>query len=738
MPLRSSIRSRPALSSRLTNSVNANNEKTAYPNLGMVSIMVNWGMWETADNVWSSSIESTLRTSLLDAHTRNYSIFLRIVAGSDAPAWLYADATTPVKTIYSLDTIPGVTLLTKPVPDDATYVSKYTRMLQRLAGILNEVNSSGHRNWRRIHAVSVSGPTGSGAEMTVGYQKAVGTVHASTGTVGTAFERGAKTLTLTADPGAGWPGDGTTEFLVRVGASWTDEGAGTNRGNYAWPLVFDDFENRTASAGSVGLSRNGYGYMLVAQNAGNINQLSVAGGAHQAALPASAGAGVIDYSIFHDATAVQDGDFETEFQADALPTTATTAQTWSYSLVCRATTATPQQNHYQIQITRSTTGTTRLSVNRRLAGTNTNNIGPGAINLSPALAVNIPWVIHARLTTVGSDIHIQVKAYRKSDGEPVAWTMDFTDVAPDASFLGAGWVGIRNQTDSANTTAVIQSTNRLIVGSLTAAPFYLKVTRATPSSTVLNVVENDWSGTFTLDVASGLNVHYVDDVNVDMTTIQGKPGPRSLSAWNYGTWELVVPGEMARKDRHRDAWARCIDLHVRTIPWCAASVAAGPIFNDSWQRAEQLAKWAANGSSVLGIVEPGGAAFSGSQPPGKYGYRYEAFTTTVDYQFDWSIGSTDSPVVFYRSVENLGCYVGGQISTATSADGDQLIQATENLLTNIPKLWWVEWKTTRFASAVLNTAATATWGGWSGGSGRTPSQYGIDDPGCLQNRLTGP
>ena len=90
------------VSSRL-NSADSRYEHAKHPQLGLVSVMLNWSSVEPAKGTFNWS---ALQPSIDDARLHGYRLIVRIMCGQKAPIWIYTDPANPVT---RLDLIPEVT-----------------------------------------------------------------------------------------------------------------------------------------------------------------------------------------------------------------------------------------------------------------------------------------------------------------------------------------------------------------------------------------------------------------------------------------------------------------------------------------------------------------------------------------------------------------------------------------------------------------------------------------------------
>jgi fibronectin type 3 domain-containing protein len=145
-------------------------EKTAHPELAMVSVMLRWQKIQPDATTfdWSG-----LDASLADARDRHYRLIVRIMCGADAPAWLATDPDHPVQTLDLLSNDssnsrwPGEMLV--PVPWDPDLAWHYANLMRALNDHLQQPDGAGGTWADHVEFVPVAMPSVLSSEMSTGY-----------------------------------------------------------------------------------------------------------------------------------------------------------------------------------------------------------------------------------------------------------------------------------------------------------------------------------------------------------------------------------------------------------------------------------------------------------------------------------------------------------------------------------------------------------------------------------------
>jgi fibronectin type 3 domain-containing protein len=145
-------------------------EKTAHPELAIVSVMLRWQKIQPDASTfdWSG-----LDASLADARDRHYKLIVRIMCGADAPPWLATDPDHPVQTLDLLSNDasnsrwPGEMLV--PVPWDPDLVWHYANLMRALNDHLQLPDGAGGTWADHVEFVPVAMPSILSSEMSTGY-----------------------------------------------------------------------------------------------------------------------------------------------------------------------------------------------------------------------------------------------------------------------------------------------------------------------------------------------------------------------------------------------------------------------------------------------------------------------------------------------------------------------------------------------------------------------------------------
>ncbi len=160
------------VSSRLTGvdaSGTSGAEKDAHPELKLVSVLLRWRSIEAGDGNFNWG---PLDASLEDAAGRGYKIVVRILAGADAPGWLYTHPERPVTKMSLLGSDPAASYkgeMSVPLPWDPDLEFHYRNLLRALDAHLRLGDTSGGILRDEVYFVPVAMPSVHGSEMAVGY-----------------------------------------------------------------------------------------------------------------------------------------------------------------------------------------------------------------------------------------------------------------------------------------------------------------------------------------------------------------------------------------------------------------------------------------------------------------------------------------------------------------------------------------------------------------------------------------
>ena len=145
-------------------------EKTAHPELAMVSVMLRWQKIQPDATTFNWT---GLDASLADARDRDYKLIVRIMCGADAPAWLATDPDHPVQRLDLLSNDPtnsrwpGEILV--PVPWDPDLAWHYANLMRALNDHLQQSDGAGGTWADHVEFVPVAMPSILSSEMSTGY-----------------------------------------------------------------------------------------------------------------------------------------------------------------------------------------------------------------------------------------------------------------------------------------------------------------------------------------------------------------------------------------------------------------------------------------------------------------------------------------------------------------------------------------------------------------------------------------
>jgi Beta-galactosidase len=145
-------------------------EKTQYPALPIVSVMLFWNQVEPSSGVYNWG---NLDASLADARDRGYRLIVRIMCGADAPAWMASDPDHPVSYLDLLSNEPtnsrhpGEMLV--PLQWDPNLAWHYGNLMSALNDHLSGSDGAGGSWADHVEFVPVAMPTMIGTEMQTGY-----------------------------------------------------------------------------------------------------------------------------------------------------------------------------------------------------------------------------------------------------------------------------------------------------------------------------------------------------------------------------------------------------------------------------------------------------------------------------------------------------------------------------------------------------------------------------------------
>jgi fibronectin type 3 domain-containing protein len=157
------------VSSRLVIDTSAD-EKTQYPSLPIVSVMLFWNQVEPSLGVYHWG---NLDASLADARDRGYRLIVRVMCGADAPTWMAGDPDHPVSYLDLLSNEPtnarhsGEMLV--PVQWDPNLAWHYGNLMSALNDHLSGSDGAGGSWADHVEFVPVAMPTMIGTEMQTGY-----------------------------------------------------------------------------------------------------------------------------------------------------------------------------------------------------------------------------------------------------------------------------------------------------------------------------------------------------------------------------------------------------------------------------------------------------------------------------------------------------------------------------------------------------------------------------------------
>ena len=145
-------------------------EKTQYPALRIISVMLFWNQVETASGVFNWS---NLDASLADARDRGYRLIVRIMCGADAPTWMANDPNHPVSYLDLLSNEPKNSRhpgeMRVPLPWDPNLAWHYGNLMSALNTHLSSPDGAGGSWADHVEFVPVAMPTVIGTEMQTGY-----------------------------------------------------------------------------------------------------------------------------------------------------------------------------------------------------------------------------------------------------------------------------------------------------------------------------------------------------------------------------------------------------------------------------------------------------------------------------------------------------------------------------------------------------------------------------------------
>jgi len=145
-------------------------EKTAHPELAIVSVMLRWQKIQPDATTfdWSG-----LDASLADARDRDYELIVRIMCGADAPDWLATDPDHPVQMLDLLSNDPSNSRwpgeMQVPVPWDSDLGWHYANLMRALNDHLQQPDGAGGTWADHVEFVPVAMPSILSSEMTTGY-----------------------------------------------------------------------------------------------------------------------------------------------------------------------------------------------------------------------------------------------------------------------------------------------------------------------------------------------------------------------------------------------------------------------------------------------------------------------------------------------------------------------------------------------------------------------------------------
>jgi fibronectin type 3 domain-containing protein len=145
-------------------------EKTQYPSLPIVSVMLFWNQVEPSSGVYDWG---NLDASLADARDRGYRLIVRIMGGADAPTWMAGDVDHPVSYLDLLSNEPtnsrhpGEMLV--PLQWDPNLAWHYGNLMAALNDHLSGSDGAGGSWADHVEFVPVAMPTMIGTEMQTGY-----------------------------------------------------------------------------------------------------------------------------------------------------------------------------------------------------------------------------------------------------------------------------------------------------------------------------------------------------------------------------------------------------------------------------------------------------------------------------------------------------------------------------------------------------------------------------------------
>lgn len=666
--------------------------------LRVLSFYINWSDHETADNVWNTTLENTVRSYLQHAIDNGYMLTFRIRAGALSPAHLFT--TLGVRRVITIETDQGTdAAYSVPDPADTVYRNRYERMMARWATLLNEAYA-GKQYWQAIVMIPVAGPCTVGTEWSIGL-----------GSGSDATLHGTTTPTTAAIAGLTTAIPLTANATTLAAAGWTTGAAALLKlgtGAFARRRFWDDCTRSPVPGSGWGWNRIGH---LWTPN-GAAGNFVATGSALKMLCPSTTSTTRRAHILPTDAK-LKDGD--ADYLAKFSYAAVNTAGTQQVGIEGRVQDAT-LNDCYRFRVTRDSAGVTAVQIFRVVAGVNTQI----ATAVGPAIAAATDYYIRAQAVASGGNVDLKAKVWAASGAEPTAWTTTFTDTTPGV-LVNAGGFGLYANTSAAVDVACDPSWKEVRVGDPSGAEYVLV---SGISGNTATAIARGWSGTHPVPHNNAETVQFASAGTLTLgAAFEGQTGPLDRREVNIGGWRELYPPQAGEGDSGTGASGPVTRRAVWLAAWRDWCVPAHmTIFRSELQQSVAVAGLWTDSQATS-------AAFVASAALAVYGRRLWIGYTSIDTTDAWPTG--DLAAVVYDAFLR-GFTIWGQ-NAGSLANGQDVVTAFEDVAFYTPG-----------ALAILETSAgrltavettTGNYRGWVGGAGKTMRQYLLTDASALNKRL---